>query len=138
MRPYLVLDTDVASHLQMGRLDGSLHQLVIGHTPCVTFVTVGEFYRGAFRRGWGPQRIAKLESWLRNVVVLPYNFEVGRSWGRLVAQMERVGRPMQANDAWIAACCLTWGLPLMTLNRRHFEHVPDLRVLPEPPGMGSV
>lgn len=130
MRPYLVLDTDAASRLQAGSLDPGLARFVAGHVPCVTFVTVAEFYYGAFKRGWGPKRIERLEAWLRCVVVLPYNFEVARGWGQLGADMERIGRRMQPNDAWIAACCLAWDLPLMTLNRKHFEHVPGLRLVP--------
>jgi predicted nucleic acid-binding protein len=26
-----------------------------------------------------------------------------------------------ANDAWVAACCVTFGYPLLTLDRKHFE-----------------
>jgi predicted nucleic acid-binding protein len=30
------------------------------------------------------------------------------------------GRPRQANDTWIAACCLVYGLPLATHNVKDF------------------
>jgi predicted nucleic acid-binding protein len=80
---YLVLDTDVASHLQRGSLPQELQAHLQGKTPCVTFVTVGEFFKGAFRRGWGERRIEGLETWLRNVVILPYTGEVSRTWGRV-------------------------------------------------------
>jgi len=41
---YIVLDTDVASHLQRGDLREDLRGLVAGQVVCVTFITVGEFY----------------------------------------------------------------------------------------------
>jgi predicted nucleic acid-binding protein len=51
---YVVLDTDVASHLQRGDLVEDLRTFLLSRTLCVTFVTVGEFYKGAYKRNWCP------------------------------------------------------------------------------------
>lgn len=126
-----MLDTDAASVLQKRALPPDHERLLVGRTLCVTFVTVGEFYKGAFRRGWGATRVAKLEEWLRNVVVLPYDAAVARTWGEICADGEARGRPIPANDAWIAACCLRHDVPLLTYNRRHFHGIPGLRLLPD-------
>jgi len=130
---HLVLDTDVASHLQRSSLPQELQAHLQGKTPCVTFITVGEFFKGAFKAGWGQRRIEALEAWLRKVVVLPYTSEVSRAWGRVCASCDVKGSPIAPNDAWIAACCLSHDLPLMTLNRRHFEPVEGLRLVPQSP-----
>ena len=45
-----------------------------------------------------------------------------------------MGSPVAANDAWIAACCIAAGVPLMTLNRQHFEVIPGRMLLPYPAG----
>ncbi len=71
MLEYLVLDTDAASYLQRGDLREDLGALVAGKILCITFVTVGEFYKGAYSRGWSSRRIAELERWVRGVVVSP-------------------------------------------------------------------
>ena len=42
-------------------------------------------------------------------------------WGRISAAAIRRGRARPANDTWIAACALTYGLPLATLNAKDFE-----------------
>jgi hypothetical protein len=42
-------------------------------------------------------------------------------YGRLRAASEALGRPVAGNDLWIAASATANGLPLVTLNRRHFE-----------------
>jgi predicted nucleic acid-binding protein len=51
--------------------------------------------------------------------------ELGRpaagEYGRLRAATEALGRPVSSNDLWIAASATANGLPLVTLNRRHFE-----------------
>jgi toxin FitB len=110
---YSVLDTDVASHLQRGSLPTPLQEHIRGKIICGTFVTVGEFFKGAFKRGWNEKRIQELEGWLRNVLVLPYTGEISRVWGRVYSECEAKGQPIAPNDAWIAACCLSHGLPLM-------------------------
>ena len=55
------------------------------------------------------------------MIVLPYHEEVARMWGRISAAAIRRGRARPANDTWIAACALTHGLPLATLNAKDFE-----------------
>lgn len=127
---YVVLDTDAASHVQRGDLPPTIQTVLVGRTVCITFISVGEFYKGAYRAGWRPQRLARLEEWMRNVVVLPYDAGVARTWGRVAADLENQGQPISENDVWIAACCIRHGLPLVTLNRRHFQRVPGLQVLP--------
>lgn len=131
MDAYLVLDTDAASHVQRGSVPSEDRALLVNRTLCVTFVTVGEFYKGAHRRGWGQRKLAALEEWLRNVVVLPYDAAVARVWGRICAQRETEGRSLPANDAWIAACCISRDLPLLTYNRRDFAGIHGLRLVPE-------
>ena len=130
MASYLVLDTDVASLLQRGSLGGEYLATLVGHEPCITVVTVAEFYKGAYKRGWSAHRIADYEQWLRRFVVLPYDSGVAREWGLISAESERAGLSVAANDAWIAACCRRHDLALVTQNRRHFEMIAGLRLEP--------
>jgi predicted nucleic acid-binding protein len=46
---------------------------------------------------------------------------VAVEYGRLRAATEGLGRPVPGNDLWIGASAMANGLPLITLNRRHFE-----------------
>jgi predicted nucleic acid-binding protein len=55
------------------------------------------------------------------VIILPYNEDVARTWGRVSAAAIQRGRARPASDTWIAACALTYGLPLATLNVKDFE-----------------
>lgn len=47
-------------------------------------------------------------------------FLTAQIWGRLSADGKRRGRTRPVNDTWIAACCLAWGMPLATLNRKDY------------------
>ncbi|GAA1816498.1 hypothetical protein [Planosporangium flavigriseum] len=53
-------------------------------------------------------------------VQLGYDLAVAQTWGRLAAAGQRRGRTTPVNDTWIAACCLTEGLPLATLNVKDY------------------
>ncbi|WP_211589995.1 hypothetical protein [Microbispora sp. H11081] len=52
---------------------------------------------------------------------LPGDEDVAVTWGKLSAAGMKRGRARPMNDMWIAACCLTHGLPLATLNVKDFE-----------------
>ena len=112
-RNLIVLDTDVASLIMKGRLDPAGSGLV-GRTWCVTFVTVGELAKGASLAGWGLREWTELAEWLRRVVILPCDVDVSYTWGQLAAAARQRGRPRPVNDMWIAAVCLSHGLPLAT------------------------
>lgn len=122
----VVLDTDVASREIRGTLDREMaHELSV-REGVLTFVTVGELLRGAFRANWGERRIRELEQWILRFPRLDSGPEVSRAWASLVAARENAGRPINPNDAWIAACCINAHFPLATLNRKDFEGIEGL------------
>ena len=122
---YVVLDTDVASRIIKRRLGGPLGAKLVGRTWCVTFITAGELWQWAEQRSWGRRTRDELEQWLDRVVVLDSDDANAREWGRISASARRRGRPRPPNDSWIAACCLARGLPLATLNLKHFRDFRD-------------
>jgi predicted nucleic acid-binding protein len=128
----VVLDTDVASLIHKGKLAGPVAARLIGHRPLITFVTLRELTKWVEIRHWGARSRQALSDWLSGIPVLPGDEPVAAMWGRLsVAAMHR-GRPRAANDMWIAACCLTYDLPLATLNLKDyqdFQSYHGLRIL---------
>ena len=118
---YVVLDTDVAS-LSFKRRDlpPPVVAALVGNQPCITFVTLAELIKWSVLREWGQNYRHRLELWLGNVLVLPYDEDVARTWGTIAAYAVRRGRPRPQNDMWIAACCLSYGVPLATLNIKDF------------------
>ena len=117
---FVVLDTDVASASLRGRLPGQLRVRLAGQTVCMAFVTLGELTKWTILRSWGPRRLADLREWRQHVVLLPFDERVSVMWGELQAHGQRRGRPAPANDSWIAACCLVYGLPLATFNVKDY------------------
>ena len=120
-----ILDTDVSSLSLKRRLPAPVLTRLIGKQPCITFVTLGELTQWAELRQWGRRNRDALENWLDGVIVLPYSEDVARTWGRISAAAIQRGRPRAANDTWIAACAVTYGLPLATMNVKDFADFAD-------------
>ncbi|GAA3630826.1 hypothetical protein GCM10022223_55870 [Kineosporia mesophila] len=121
----VVLDTDVASRLHKGKLPGSLEARLIGRQSLLTFVTLAELTTWSRLRQWGGRSRQELADWLSGQVVLPGDEAVAVTWGHLSASAIQRGRPRPLNDMWNAACCLTHGLPLATLNVKDYQDFVD-------------
>jgi predicted nucleic acid-binding protein len=117
----VVLDTDVASRLHKRQLTGPVATRLIGRKPMITFITFGELTKWMEIRHWGTRSRQELADWLSGIPTLPGDESVATTWGRLSAAAIHRGRPRPVNDMWIAACCLTYDLPLATLNVKDYE-----------------
>src|SRR5260370_21452628 len=89
--------------------------------------TITELRYGIERLATGRRR-DHLDRWLRKDLtsrfgqrILPVDFEVADTCGRLVARSESAGRPMEPRDAFISATAEVHGLNLVTPNASDFE-----------------
>lgn len=131
----LLLDTDVFSYLV--RADDQrghpYRRHLVGKAITISFITVGEVLFGAVRRDWGARRIEGLKRRLVDSIILPFDFEVCVAYASLKTQLRAQGRILSDNDLWIAASAVRHSLPLVSNNRKHFEHVPGLVLISEAP-----
>jgi predicted nucleic acid-binding protein len=130
----VVVDTDVFSFLfnrdplRATRYAQLLHQTRL----VVPFAVVGELLYGASQRGWGAARRSRLEQFIaRNVIEYP-GYQHCEIWAELRAHARQQGRPIERQDAWVAATALYLDLPLATHNARHYLVVPKLQVITSP------
>lgn len=124
----VILDTDVASRLHKGLPVGGLLEALDGKLLCITFITIAEALQGAHEAGWSPDRIHVLLGFYQQFIRLPWVEEIPLRYGQLAGRWRREARLanrdpnlLPIHDAWIAACCLAFELPLATLNRKDFE-----------------
>jgi predicted nucleic acid-binding protein len=124
----VLVDTDVASALHLERYFGrrvpaSLAVSLATRQLAVSLITLGEAHYGARKRKWGPPQTSHMLAFYQEMfdVVSLDDEIIAAEYGDLRASTESVGRPIADNDLWIAACASANGLPMATLNRRHFE-----------------
>jgi len=128
----VVIDTDVVSFLLKGDTRAQAYRPhVQDKTLAVSFMTVAELYLWAYWREWGEQKLAWLADRLRAYVVVPFDGELCKQWAVICAERQRSGRPISAQDAWIAATAVRHALPLVTHNAQDFSGIAGLTVISE-------
>ncbi len=130
----VLLDTTVASLLHPKKKNDALRARYETHMEgqilAVSFQSVAELWSWAEENDWGISLRAGLETFLQKFVIIPYDSELAKSWARLSTHCKRIGRRLEAGDAWIAASAAHYKLTLLT---RDFDHVglnfPELNVV---------
>ncbi len=128
----VVLDTDVWSFVFKRDSRAEHYRAHLeGNVLCVSFQTVAELYQWAETANWGAKRREKLQEWLRRFEVLGYDDATAQIWARIRTERDRQGHPMAAQDAWVAACALRHGYPLITHNTDDYAGVGGLVTVSE-------
>jgi predicted nucleic acid-binding protein len=134
---HVVVDTDIFIWLTRGKQEAATYApLVAGRRIVLSFATVAELWRGAQAMGYGEDSRRNLETDIGLAVVVPPTNALTHVWAKLTDGARKAGHPLgqkaQAHDAWVAATARHLDLPLLTGNRRHFEGLPDLRLIDLP------
>jgi len=91
----------------------------------IPVIVLGEFRYGISESKHRSDYEAWLESQLPHFEVLAVTDETAVAYAALRLALKRSGRPIPANDAWIAALALQHGLPVLSRDQ-HFDSVSNL------------
>ena len=130
------MDTDVSSLNFKNNLPATLKAKISNKILMLPFVTLGELAEWPSSSGWGESKQRELRRWTTKYAVLPGSRETGLIFGKLSYAAKRRGRARPVNDTWIAACCLSEGMPLVTRNVKDFMDFAEHHG-PPPPGDGG-
>ena len=130
----VLLDTTVASLLHPKKQDDALRTKYESHMEgqilAVSFQSIAELWSWAEENNWGPTLRAGFEIFLQKFLVIPYDPELAKTWARLTTHCKRIGRRLEAGDAWIAASAVHYRLTLLTHDNDHVGlNFPDLNVV---------
>jgi tRNA(fMet)-specific endonuclease VapC len=124
-----LLDSDVCIYLMKNRPARLLRRLDrFAPVTALSVVVYGELCFGRESSRRRDETAAHISVLLETIRVLPLPLDAGARYGEIRAELERRGRPIGANDTWIAAHALAEGLTLVTNNEREFARVPSLRI----------
>jgi len=129
MTPTILVDTNIASYAIKGDTRAELYEAhIFGEAPALSFFSVGELYRWTVKYQWQAARLNRLTNYLESYQILHSDDETCWVWARLMCVP---GRPIEPGDAWIAATALRHGIPLVSHNRSHFDHIVGLDLISE-------
>ena len=120
----MILDTDALS-AAADREPAALEVVARAERLAVPVIVIGEYRLGISQS----RRRAEYENWLRDwieaVTVLDIDEETTHHYATIGSELKRSGKPIPANDLWIAALCRQHSLPLISRDR-HFDAVRGL------------
>jgi tRNA(fMet)-specific endonuclease VapC len=120
----LILDTNALS-AAADRDPAALEVVARAQRVAVPVIVLGEYRLGIAQS----RRRTEYENWLREwigtVTVLDIDDETTHHYAAIGLELKRSGKPIPANDLWIAALCRQHSLPLLSRERR-FDVVKGL------------
>lgn len=94
--------------------------------------TLAELEALPLLNAWSKRRHNLLTEYVRNnYVLLEADEKVCLKWALIQAEAKKLGKPVAVGDAWIAATALTYSIPLITHNPKHFSNISGLKVITE-------
>jgi len=123
----LILDTNALSaaadeHPAVVKILAGIQQLML------PVVVLGEFRYGIAQSRNGPEYTRWLDALIGGSTVLDVTEKTTRHYAAINLELRKAGKPIPANDLWIAALCREHGLSLLSRDR-HFDVVQGLRRL---------
>lgn len=121
----MILDTNALSAFADGEpaVGAILH---VQPRAAIPVIVLGEFRYGIL----GSKHREEYEEWLEAAVpgfeFLAITADTTVPYAALRSQLKAAGRPIPANDAWIAALALQHGLPILSRDK-HFDAVRGVR-----------
>jgi predicted nucleic acid-binding protein len=126
----VLLDTSVASLLYNKKPELASYKV---HFPdallAISFQTIAEMRYGALRANWGTTRREHLEQFFRRFAVVGYQDQLVSCWAEIMNDAAKVGRRLEAGDAWVAATARYLGAPLLAHDKDFaIEACPSITV----------
>jgi tRNA(fMet)-specific endonuclease VapC len=119
-----LLDTNIVIALFNSERD-VVNRLRDRPTVFLPVAAIGELYHGAFKSEKVNQNLARIRDFISVNTVLDVSAETAYEYGSIKDQLRRKGRPIPANDLWIAATARQYQLTVATRDE-HFWHVDGL------------
>lgn len=123
----MILDTNALSAVADG--DASAMELVAGaDRVALPVIVLGEYRLGIAQSRHRTGYESWLRLWIAAVTVLDIDDGTTHSYSTIGLELKKKGKPIPANDLWIAALCRQHSLPLVSRDQ-HFDFVAGLRRL---------
>lgn len=87
-------------------------------------VTVAEIQQGAQNK----ENLQQINKFLKQFIILPVDFHVSEIFSRLVSKYV-LSHDTDIADTMVAATCLHYQIPLLTMNQKHYKHIPGLQII---------
>jgi tRNA(fMet)-specific endonuclease VapC len=123
----LILDTHALSAVADGEVS-AVELVARADRVALPVIVLGEYRLGIAQSRQRASYESWLRQWITTVTVLDIDDGTTHSYSAIGLELKRKGKPIPANDLWIAALCRQHSLPLVSRDR-HFDFVAGLQRL---------
>jgi tRNA(fMet)-specific endonuclease VapC len=122
----VLLDTNAYSALLRG-IESVVNRVTRAEQVLLSTVVAGELMFGLRHSTRLRKNLAEFDAFVKNphVAVVPVSLATADRFGRIAAALRNKGRPLPANDIWIAAHAMETGADLLSFDAR-FQEVDGL------------
>jgi|ERR1035437_247870 predicted nucleic acid-binding protein len=130
----VVVDTNIVSYIFKKDTRATLFDPHLVQVPrFLSFMSLAELRRWELQSDWSDSKKEQFKQLLSEFGVIYADEEHCDIWVNVTNECSRNGRPISTADAWIAAAALMFDIPLVTNNRKDFEHISGITILSGPP-----
>jgi tRNA(fMet)-specific endonuclease VapC len=123
-----MLDTNIVSEMIRNPAGRAAQRArAVGESVCVSVIVAAELCYGCARKG-SPKLRRRVEEFLSEVPVLPFDVPADSAYGGIRAELEAAGRPIGSMDLLIAAHASALAATVVTANVGEFRRVRGLNV----------
>jgi predicted nucleic acid-binding protein len=87
-------------------------------------VTIAEIQQGATSK----ENLQQINRLLKQYIILPIEYQISNIFSTLV-QKYVLSHDTDIGDTFVAATALHYQLPLLTMNLKHYKHIPNLQLV---------
>lgn len=91
----------------------------------ISSISVFELFAGATDE----QKIEDVRKLLKWFDILEFNEEIAEESGEIFKKMKKENKLIEYRDLFIGTTAVFYDLTIATLNVKHFEHIPNLKIL---------
>ena len=102
-----------------------LYRLSSNYDFAVSSITIFEIYSGVK----GDSQIKFWNNMLKSVEVIEFNASIAKLASTINSELKKSNRRIDIRDLFIGATAIDMGIPLATLNKKHFQRLPNLTLL---------
>ncbi len=94
----------------------------------ITPINLCELYKGAAHSQITQKRLQFIENLLQSVGILEFNEFCCRVFGEEYIKLKKLGKPVKDNDLMIAAISMAHDKTLITMDKKDFKNIKDLKL----------
>jgi tRNA(fMet)-specific endonuclease VapC len=123
-----MLDTNIVSEMIRNPTGPAAQRArAAAESVCVSVIVAAELRYGCARKG-SPLLLRRVDAFLAEVPVLPFDVPADSVYGGIRAELEAAGRPIGSNDLLIAAHACALAATVVTANVCEFRRIRGLNV----------